>query len=62
MAKWKKDKIKLRKNHTWQGKPGYKIFVADKGAVRFNYPQTWVVEPASDCIKMPSDEIGRAHV
>jgi hypothetical protein len=35
--------IKLNKNHSWRGTPGYKVFVADRGAVRFEFPRTWVV-------------------
>ncbi len=42
--KWKKEALKLKKDHLWIGKPGYKIFVADRGAVRFNVPQDWAIE------------------
>ena len=51
MAKWKKETLKLKKNHGWRAKPGYKIFVADRGAVRFDIPQDWVMEPGSDSIQ-----------
>lgn len=35
----------------WTCKPGYKIFVADRGAVRFAFPADWVVIPGPDSIK-----------
>lgn len=42
--KWIKETIDLENNHRWQTKPGYKIFVADRGAVRFDVPQDWIFE------------------
>ena len=51
MAKWNKQTLKLKKNHTWTARPGYRIFVADQGAVRFDIPQDWVIIPDSDSIK-----------
>ncbi|MBI4639511.1 MAG: hypothetical protein HY731_02390 [Candidatus Tectomicrobia bacterium] len=51
MSKWKKKTLKLKKNHTWRAKAGYRIFVADRGAVRFSFPQDWIVEPDSDSTK-----------
>ncbi len=56
MAKWHKQTLKLKKTHGWKGKAGYKIFVADGGAVRFNFPQDWVVIPDSDSIKLHDKE------
>ena len=52
MAKWSKKEFRLRENHRWKAKPGYKIFVADRGAVRFDYPADWVVLPGEDSIKL----------
>jgi hypothetical protein len=49
--KWQKQTLKLNPKHNWQARAGYQIFVADRGAVRFNVPQGWVVKPADDCIK-----------
>ena len=51
MTDWLKDELKLKPNHTWRAPDGYRIFVADRGAVRFNIPQGWVIEPDSDSIK-----------
>jgi len=51
MAKWKKETLKLKKHHMWKARPGYRIFVADRGAVLFNIPQNWIIEPDSDSTK-----------
>jgi hypothetical protein len=51
MAKWDKRTLKLPEKHGWHAKPGYKIFVADRGAVRFDFPEDWVVIPGEDSIK-----------
>ncbi|MBE9014483.1 hypothetical protein IQ250_30285, partial [Pseudanabaenaceae cyanobacterium LEGE 13415] len=42
---WIKETLEIDKNHGWQSKPGYKIFVAGRGAVRFDVPQDWHFEP-----------------
>jgi hypothetical protein len=31
MAKWRKQTVKLKKNHGWRGKPGYYALVMDRG-------------------------------
>lgn len=51
MGKWKRQTLKLKENHGWRAKPGYKIFVADRGAVRFDIPQEWIMDPGKDSIK-----------
>ncbi len=61
MAKWKKHVLKLKDNHTWRAKPGYRIFVADRGAVRFDIPDDWILDPQSDSFqfhdrKPPKDD------
>ncbi len=33
----------LSKNHAWKAAPGNKIFVADRGAMQFEYPRDWVI-------------------
>lgn len=35
--------LKMRDNHTWQAPDGYKIIVADRGAVSFNVPSAWLI-------------------
>jgi hypothetical protein len=34
----------LPENHGWRSSPGYKIFVANKGEVRFDYPESWEID------------------
>ncbi len=48
MAKWTKKTYKLDAMHGWKAKPGYNIFVADRGAVRFDIPQTWTLQPGEN--------------
>jgi len=48
---WEKKTFKLRDGESpggWTAKPGNNVFAADRGAVRFEYPQNWIVEPAKD--------------
>lgn len=51
MAKWDQKAHRLKENHGWKAKPGYKIFVADRGAVRLDFPEDWIVEPGTDSVK-----------
>lgn len=44
MAKWEKQTFKLPKGYAWRAKPGHKIFVANRGDVRFDYPADWIVQ------------------
>lgn len=51
----------LAPDHSWKAAPGCKIFVIDRGAVRFEFPQDWVVRPDPDSVKLhdrepPADE------
>ena len=45
MPKWERRRLRLKKNHGWTSEPGCQIFVADRGAVRFDILRNWVVEP-----------------
>lgn len=49
--KWRGQSLPMTRNHNWKAKPGYNIFVADRGAVRFSYPNHWLVRPTEDCIR-----------
>lgn len=42
---WIKETLELDPNHRWQSNPGYKVFVAGRGAVRFDVPHNWYFEP-----------------
>lgn len=48
MARWDKKTFKMGDDHGWSARDGYKIFVADRGAVRFDIPNDWVVVPQED--------------
>ena len=45
MDEWKKQTLKLKANHGWRAKPGYQICVIGRGAVRFDFPREWIMEP-----------------
>ena len=66
MAKWTKQALKLAEDHSWKAKPGHKIFVADHGAIRFDFPEEWVVDPGSDSVRFydrqPPDDNCRLEV
>jgi len=49
---WARQTLKLKEGHGWKAKPGYKIFVLDRGQVRFDVPQTWIVEPGPNSVKL----------
>jgi hypothetical protein len=51
-GKWEKQAYKLPENHGWRAKPGYQIFVAGRGDVRFDIPQGWIVEPDDVSVKL----------
>ena len=45
-SEWEKREIRMQPNHGWKTqKEGYKIFVADRGAVRFEFPGNWELSP-----------------
>jgi hypothetical protein len=53
--------LRMDPRHGWRARPGCKIFVADRGAVRFDYPKDWIVSLAEDSVKLydrepPDDE------
>jgi hypothetical protein len=51
MSGWERRVYKLDANHKWKAKPGYQIFVADWGAVRFDFPHGWLTTPSKTSIK-----------
>lgn len=64
MSNWrKKEKLRMKPGHAWKAKEGYKIFVADRGAVRFDFPESWVFMEDADTLefrdrKPPNDTCG----
>src|SRR5919202_2637223 len=51
MARWTKQTLRLKEHHGWRVRPGFKIFVADHGAVRFDIPRDWIMVPGTDSIE-----------
>lgn len=45
MAEWEKTTLRLKDGHNWQVHEGCKALIADRGAVRFDYPEDWIVAP-----------------
>src|SRR5438876_9543136 len=41
---WIKTTVPLSASHKWQCKAGNELFVADRGAVAFEFPRGWVVQ------------------
>lgn len=52
MAKVERGSMKLQKNHTWSAKPGHSVFVIDRGAVRFDIPKNWIIQPDTDSVRI----------
>ena len=49
--RWEPKIFKLPQNHGWTARPGNKIVVADRGALRFEIPQNWVVAPSTKSVE-----------
>ncbi len=59
--KWKRRTLGLPADHGWVARPGCKVLVIERGAVRLDYPQEWVARPDDDSMKLhdkppPDDE------
>lgn len=58
--KWIKQSLELSENHAWGSREGYKVFVAGRGAVRFDVPRDWAFEPKEKSFRFldrePPDE------
>jgi hypothetical protein len=52
MSRLKPKKLRLSGDHRWRAQANHKILVLDRGAVRLEYPETWVVEATDDCVKI----------
>jgi len=48
---WIKETLELKEGHRWHSKAGYKVFVAGRGAVRFDVPGQWFFEPDTKSFK-----------
>src|SRR5258706_15964316 len=49
---WKKESLRLKDKHTWKSKPGHAICAIGRGAIRFDYPSSWIVSADSDSLKV----------
>ena len=62
MSDWDKHVFRLPEDHGWTAKPGNVVFIADRGALRFEIPQGWIVKPSKTSVKFldgdpPNDNI-----
>lgn len=58
--------LRLADNHTWKAPEGYKIFMADRGAISFNIPESWILAKLEPHIEFhdaePPDDDARISV
>jgi hypothetical protein len=63
---WIKTTLDLNQEHNWQSQPGTRIFVAGRGAVRFDFPEDWHFEQQENSFqfldKKPPDDDCRLEV
>lgn len=52
MPNWVKQTLKVMDDPGWPVTPGCNVFIANRGAVRFDYPHAWVAVPSTDCDSM----------
>ena len=48
--------FKLQERHRWKAKPGHSVLVLDRGAVRVDYPEGWIVKHHPDSMKIHDGE------
>jgi hypothetical protein len=58
---WVKTTLDLKEDHNWKSQPGTRIFVAGRGALRFDVPEDWHFEPQENSFqfldkKPPNDD------
>ena len=51
MAHWEKRTLRLPADHGWSAKDGYNVFVADRGALRLDFPADWITIPQKSSIR-----------
>jgi hypothetical protein len=44
--------LQLAPEHGWRAQPNHQILVLDRGALRLEYPETWIVEITDDCVEL----------
>ena len=50
-GKYVRQTFQLPHDHGWKAAPGHKVFVANRGDVRFEFPQAFVITHGEDAIK-----------
>src|SRR5207247_11148571 len=50
MSRWERRKDSRPENHGWTAPESYNVFVADRGALRLNFPDGWIVKPGEASI------------
>src|SRR5947199_7152454 len=56
MKRWERRQYELPEKHGWKAREGYNVFVADRGALRLDFPADWVVKPAEASIRFHDRE------
>ena len=56
MSNWEREHLPLPDDHHWKVRDGYKLFIADRGALRFAIPSDWIVTRGSDSIRFTDRE------
>jgi hypothetical protein len=51
-GKWVPFTVDLPENHAFTALPGHKLLVIDRGAVQFDFPHEWIVEPTGYSMKL----------
>jgi hypothetical protein len=54
--RWARPDERMPKTHNLRAKPGYKIFIANRGEVTFSIPEPWFVSIGDDSIRMNDKE------
>lgn len=52
MGRMKPKKLRLTPDHGWRARANHKILVLGRGALRLEYPKTWIVEATDDRVKI----------
>ena len=56
VAKWRKSVHKMRHDWGLKAKPGWKIFIANRGQLRFDIPGDWVIGHEENAIRFTDKE------
>jgi hypothetical protein len=58
VGRMKKTTLKLKRDHHWKARPGHRIFVADRGELRFDIHDGWVIRLDPESVKIFDGDIG----